>query len=345
VQPAVFLDRDNTLIANDGDLGDPARVELLEGVAEGLHALRSAGYRLVVITNQAGVARGMFSEQDVDAVHQRIAELVDAASGRGADPLTQPAHGIATAPVVGTIDRFYYCPYHPDAALDEYRRDHPWRKPRPGMILQAARDMRLDLARSWVIGDQQRDVLAGAAAGCRTILITGDGGAAATQCQPTATAVAFAEAVEIILREAAATPLKGPRSVDDAKSPPAADEPPPPPAVNGRSASATARRRPGDGGAIETAGDSDAMSLLRVDLGHLRQAVSDLGEELRTERARRADFTPLKLIAGLCQLLVLLLAMLGLLQLGHMESFVKWMISAVVVQLLTITLLLADSRG
>lgn len=129
MRPAIFLDRDNTLIANEGDLGDPARVQLREGVADGLRSLRQAGYSLIVVTNQGGVARGRFSEADVDAVHQRIAELVDEATS-----------------AQGLIERFYYCPYHPEGTVPEYQREHPWRKPQPGMLLQAARDLDLDLA-------------------------------------------------------------------------------------------------------------------------------------------------------------------------------------------------------
>ena len=109
--PAVFLDRDNTLIDNHGDLGDPAAIRLLDGVPDGLRALRDAGYRLVVVSNQGGIARGRFTEADADAVHQRIAELVDAA---------------ASTP--GLIDRFYYCPFHPQGTVAAYRREHPWRK-------------------------------------------------------------------------------------------------------------------------------------------------------------------------------------------------------------------------
>lgn len=188
VDPVIFLDRDNTLIANDGDLGDPTRVSLLEGVPEGLLRLREAGYRLVVVTNQGGVARGRYGEEDVDKVHREIAGLLDQAAGRR-----------------GLIDRFYYCPYHPEAILPEYRREHPWRKPRPGMLLQAARDLALDLSASWMIGDQPRDIEAGRAAGCRTVLV-GDA-EVDNQTQPTAAATDFTEAVDLVL--AAGKPGRG----------------------------------------------------------------------------------------------------------------------------------------
>ncbi len=148
--PAVFLDRDNTLIVNEGDLGDPACVRLVEGAAAALARLRAGGYRIVVVSNQGGVARGAFTEADVRAVNGRIGELLRDASG-----------GVL-------IDRFYFCPYHPEGTVKRYRREHPWRKPQPGMLLQAAADLGLDLAASWLVGDQARDIEAGRAAGCRT---------------------------------------------------------------------------------------------------------------------------------------------------------------------------------
>ncbi len=177
---AVFLDRDNTLIDNDGDLGDPAQVRLVSGV-ESLGGLADAGFRLVVVSNQGGVARGRFSEDDVRAVNARVTRLLDEAAGRR-----------------GLIERFYFCPYHPEGTVERYRREHPWRKPQPGMLLAAARDLRLDLGRSWLIGDQPRDIEAGGAAGCRTVLI---GGAAPPQgVSPTATARTLPDAVALILR-------------------------------------------------------------------------------------------------------------------------------------------------
>jgi D-glycero-D-manno-heptose 1,7-bisphosphate phosphatase len=149
---AVFLDRDNTIIENDGYLGVAAQVKLLPGAATALSAIRSMGYRLIVVSNQSGVARGLFSEADVEAVNQEMCrQLREQAS----------AH----------IDASYYCPYHPEAAIAEYKIDHDWRKPKPGMLLQAAVDFNLDLAQCWMIGDQPRDIAAGTAAGCRTILL------------------------------------------------------------------------------------------------------------------------------------------------------------------------------
>ncbi|MFW6032467.1 MAG: D-glycero-alpha-D-manno-heptose-1,7-bisphosphate 7-phosphatase, partial [Phycisphaeraceae bacterium] len=153
---AVFLDRDNTIIHNDGDLGDPAEVRLIQGAANAIASLCGLGYKIVVITNQGGVARGKYGEQDVHAVHERIRELV-AKQTSGA-----------------RIDAFYYCPYHPKGEVEKYTREHPDRKPQPGMLLRAAKDLNLDLSRSWMVGDAVRDVQAGAAAGTRSLLVRPD---------------------------------------------------------------------------------------------------------------------------------------------------------------------------
>lgn len=302
METAVFLDRDNTLIANDGDLGDADAVRLMDGVAGGLKTLREAGYRLIVVTNQGGVARGKFSEDDVDAVHQRIATLVD-----------------ETAGVRNLIDRFYYCPYHPKAELEEYRRDHPWRKPHPGMLLQAARDLELDLAECWLIGDRQRDMEAASAAGCRAVLIRREGEGADEEDSPRAAVVAsFDEAVGAILRQA---PQPAPTAgAESERSTPADPNP-----------TTTLRPRP----STDSGGD----------LASLHRTIAELTEEIRSERLHRAEFTGFRLAAGLCQLFALLLALLGLLQLGSADVFFRWMIGAVLAQLLTIAILLLDLKG
>lgn len=156
MNPAVFVDRDNTLIHNEGDLGDPDQVRLIQGAASAIASLCGLGYRVVVVTNQGGVARGKYREADVEAVHQRIGELI-----------TQAANG-------AHIERFYYCPFHPQGTVKRYAQEHPNRKPAPGMLQQAARDLDLDLSQSWMIGDQMRDIHAGIAAGTRTILVRPD---------------------------------------------------------------------------------------------------------------------------------------------------------------------------
>jgi len=151
-RPAVFFDRDNTLIANDGYLADPNGVVLIEGAADAIARARQLGYATVIFTNQSGVARGMFTEEKVHAVNARLDDML----------LDQNPAAV--------IDRHEYCPYHPEAVVEAYRKDSDLRKPKPGMILQAAQRLALDLSRSWVIGDAPRDIEAGHAAGCRTIL-------------------------------------------------------------------------------------------------------------------------------------------------------------------------------
>jgi D,D-heptose 1,7-bisphosphate phosphatase len=149
--PAVFLDKDGTLIRDVPYNVDPEQIQLMPDGAAGLRVLHTAGYRLIVITNQSGVARGYFEEADLPAVHQKLAELL--------------------AEVGVPLAGFYYCPHHPDGVVPEYTVDCSCRKPEPGLLLQAAQEHRIDLRRSWFIGDILNDVEAGHRAGCRTILL------------------------------------------------------------------------------------------------------------------------------------------------------------------------------
>ena len=152
-RPAVFFDRDNTLIANSDYLGDPEQVVLLSGAADAVARVRKLGFATIVVSNQSGVARGLFTEDDVRAVNARV------------DRALLDVHPDAL------IERHEFSPHHPDATVDEYRGDHRRRKPQPGMLLDAAESYDLDLGRSWLIGDAPRDVEAGHRAGCRTILL------------------------------------------------------------------------------------------------------------------------------------------------------------------------------
>jgi len=185
-RPCVFFDRDDTLIAcravvADGDLGDPALVRLLPGAREAVGALKEAGFAVVVVSNQGGVARGRYDEAAVRAVNRRLSELLDHA-----------------------VDAFYYCPYHPRGVVAGYDREHPWRKPSPGMLLQAARDLDLDLSRSWIVGDAARDCEAGLRAGCKAVLLAPPASAAAPRPIPPSVVVVdgLAAAAALILRAA-----------------------------------------------------------------------------------------------------------------------------------------------
>ena len=148
---AVFLDRDNTLIEDPGYLADPEGVRILPGVELALKSLAQAGYLLVVVTNQSGIARGLLTEETLQDVHERMLELLT----------KKGAH----------IDEIYYCPYFSDGTVPEYAIESDLRKPEPGMLLQAADDLDLDLDASWMVGDSSRDVEAGQRAGCRTVRI------------------------------------------------------------------------------------------------------------------------------------------------------------------------------
>ena len=149
---AIFLDRDGTLIDDPGYLSHPEQVNLLDGAAEALVELRAMGYKLIIVSNQSAVARGILTEQELDEIHDRLRQLL---TEKGA-----------------YLDQIYYCPYHPDGVVPKYRKESDWRKPNPGMLLAAADEMNIDLSQSWSIGDSSRDVEAGLRAGCKTILIS-----------------------------------------------------------------------------------------------------------------------------------------------------------------------------
>lgn len=151
---AVFLDKDGTLVENVPYNVDPDKIKLCEGVLSGIKLLHNAGYKLFVITNQSGIARGYFSESVLPSVEQRLQELLM----------------IANVPLSG----FYYCPHHPEGIIANYAIDCNCRKPKPGLLKRAAIDHAIDLTHSWFIGDILHDVEAGRAAGCRTILINND---------------------------------------------------------------------------------------------------------------------------------------------------------------------------
>ena len=151
-RPALFLDRDGVLIEEVEYLSDPGQVRLIRGAAAAVRRANEAGWLVVVVSNQSGVARGFFPESVLPEVGRVIEDRLLVEAG-------------------ASVDRFYYCPHHPTAGRGGYRIDCDCRKPKPGMLLKAAAELGIDLARSWMVGDRATDLQAGAAAGCRTILV------------------------------------------------------------------------------------------------------------------------------------------------------------------------------
>lgn len=300
LDPAIFIDRDGTLVPDDERAGNAAAIELVEGVPPALRRVRDAGFRVVVATNQGGVAHGRFTEADVDAYHRKLSDMLDAASG-----------------LKRTVERFYYCPFHPKGTVPGYTRDHPWRKPKPGMIQQALQDMELDADRSWIIGDSPRDIEAGRAAGLRTVLVSRDR-ARIADAAPDFSAATVAEAVDLVLRHRDDAIVAS--AIDAAGSPAAAI-----PSSRARRASASNRklRRDRDG-------------------ERLRRALAELTEEVRALRLRRSETGAVRLAAMGLQLVTLLVASVAFLNLSDTQTFLRWIAGAALLQLVTATILLFD---
>jgi D-glycero-D-manno-heptose 1,7-bisphosphate phosphatase len=148
---AVFIDRDGTINEEKEYLYRPEAFEFIPGVPEAIRILGEAGFLVVVVTNQSGVARGYYGEDDVRSLHRYMDELLLTAGAK--------------------VDAYYFCPHHPVNGVGEYRIECRCRKPMPGMLLQAVFDLGIDLSASWMIGDKLADVEAGIAAGCRSAMV------------------------------------------------------------------------------------------------------------------------------------------------------------------------------
>ena len=149
--PTVFLDRDGTLIEEVGYLSHLDRIALYPWSIESVKLLNRAGFKVVVVTNQAGVARGLFDEDFIDEAHRFLDQKF---SDGGA-----------------TIDKFYYCPHHPEASVEAYRCECDCRKPKAGMLWKAAQELQLELSHSFVIGDRLSDLRLGPAVGAKSVLV------------------------------------------------------------------------------------------------------------------------------------------------------------------------------
>lgn len=148
---AIFLDRDGVLIKNIPYLADAGKIQFMPKVAESIARINRLGFRCVVVSNQSGIARGLISIEQLSTINKQISDyLID----RGAK-----------------IDATYFCPHHPDGSIPEYTKNCDCRKPKPGMLQRAARDLNIDLSSSIMIGDQEIDYEAGKNAGCRSYLV------------------------------------------------------------------------------------------------------------------------------------------------------------------------------
>jgi len=201
LRPAVFLDRDGTLnevVYNQDGMEDspfrPEQLVLLPGAGEFTRRIRDAGYRTVLVTNQPGVAKGSVTIAGLDQIHTYLRDLL-AKDGGG-------------------LDRICYCPHHPvgrPGFSSPFVQICDCRKPSPGMLLEAAKEIGIDLLRSWMVGDKMLDVKAGQAAGCRTILLTRSSPEPLTNStvslRPDYFAGNLAQALDIILSHPAGRPL------------------------------------------------------------------------------------------------------------------------------------------
>lgn len=180
-RPAIFLDRDGVIIEEVNYLSHPDQIQLIPGSAEAISLLNQLHIPVVVVSNQAGVARGFFEESAIPKVHLRLKELL----------AEKNAHW----------DEILYCPHHPDGIIPQYSVRCACRKPEPGMLIQAAQILDLTLTNSWLIGDNITDIQAGLSVGCRTILVeTGHGKQFVSKTpMPTTLKKNLAEAVKFIL--------------------------------------------------------------------------------------------------------------------------------------------------
>jgi D-glycero-D-manno-heptose 1,7-bisphosphate phosphatase len=197
---AVFVDRDNTLIEDPGYLADPDALRLLPGAELAVKTFMQAGYKVIVVTNQSGVARGILTEETLGLIHERLKLALE----------SKGAH----------LDAIYYCPFHPEGSVEGYAIDSDLRKPQPGMLLKAAEELDIDLAESWMIGDSGRDIGAGQRAGCKTIRVrkpqsVPQGAAQDENVQADFTVRNIVESARIVLRHSEPMPPNVPAEVRD----------------------------------------------------------------------------------------------------------------------------------
>jgi len=176
---AVFLDRDGVICEDVHYMKDPSQFKLLPKVGDAIRLLNEKNWKVIVVTNQSGIARGYLTLEDLQRIHQKmITEL----------------HKLGAF-----LDAIYFCPHHPTVGLRPYRKECNCRKPKPGMLFQAAKDFNINLKRSFMIGDKTIDIQAGKEAGCLTILISSHQNKPLNGPKPDFIATNLFEASKIIL--------------------------------------------------------------------------------------------------------------------------------------------------
>lgn len=184
-QPAIFIDRDGTINEDIGYVSSPDELKIYPWAAEAVRLINESQLKAIIITNQSGVARSLYTEETLGAIHKRLAVELARARAR--------------------IDAIYYCPHHPEIGDERYRRACDCRKPGVGLLRRAEREHRIDLARSYVIGDKASDINLATAAGARgALVLTGYGrrtlaGRERWPCEPAIIADNLLEAVKLIL--------------------------------------------------------------------------------------------------------------------------------------------------
>ena len=178
---ALFLDRDGVINEDTGYLHEAAKCRFVDGVFDLARGFAESGHAIVIITNQAGIGRGYYTEE---TFQNFMRWMLGEFASRGV-----------------TIEAFYYCPDHPTEGLGQYRRDTPRRKPGPGMFLEAGRDLGLDLRRSWCVGDKLTDIDAGRAAGVGTLIRYQPLAPAVTKCQDFWVVPRLADVLELLARD------------------------------------------------------------------------------------------------------------------------------------------------
>ncbi|MBN1556296.1 MAG: HAD family hydrolase [Phycisphaerae bacterium] len=331
---AVFLDRDGTLMDDPGYLADPAGVKLLPGVDLAIKSLRQAGYKIIVVTNQSGVARGLLSEETLEKIH---AELRRRLADKNA-----------------VLDAIYYCPYHPEGSVPQYTRESELRKPAPGMLFKAAEELDLELKDCWMVGDAGRDVAAGLAAGCRTIRIRSEQShddpddAPDDDTPPDMTVRNLVDAARVILRAGSSQPATedpdGPAPADPYEIQEDSEEEIPPPEPYTPETTPTEETSRDEEEMLTdtphrvfTAAEApieDDSNIRKEILRHVRQM---------SKQAETEEFSLVNLLGGVVQILVILLLLLVFwkaLGKDQYDQALLWAVVAVVLQTMSMTFFL-----